>query len=270
MSTPKPPNLSTFQSRISLNLSRLSSLTSSLELPTSNSTSTTTTTTTTTTTANTTAKPKSFSSLTTSTSTSTSATPTQQIQPEDDLKNPGPPNAGVGFVPARETSAKETKNDQLRAQLLGRGARGRNGNAKDGKVTKKREVESESEEELGRSAVGKKRRVGSSNSNGDEGSGGKSGKGKKGELTMGGDTVMGGTDVPAQSGRRDVAMENKGGESEAKIEAGTEENGNAGDVDAKTSKEEDGAVKADGERKKKKKKKKSKSKKRNGGQTEEA
>jgi hypothetical protein len=65
------------------------------------------------------------------------------------------PNAGVGYAPlaGEEKSAEAKKGDQmLRGRLLGKSARGQ----KD-KGAKKRYLESESEVEVGRSGVGKKK-----------------------------------------------------------------------------------------------------------------
>ncbi|KAK0626205.1 hypothetical protein B0T14DRAFT_551515 [Immersiella caudata] len=156
----QPPNINDIFNRINMGMSQRSKILSSLNRPstTSNSSAITTNTS-----SNTTTKGKSFSSLTSKTPTPTNKSHSQTPPSADsdaDLKTSYllPPNAGVGFAPTPSASSATAEQKALRERLGKVGWKGGKRGEKDGGKGKKRVVEqSESEEELGRSAVGKSR-----------------------------------------------------------------------------------------------------------------
>jgi hypothetical protein len=221
--------------RINMGMSQQSKILSGLNRPQTTTKSTSSTSST---------KGKSFFSLASKpTSTTQLQSQNQSSNSDADLKTSYllPPNAGVGFAPTPSASSATAEQKALRERLGKVGWKGGKRGEKDtGKGKKRAAEESESEEELGRSAVGKSR-----------------GKGKRVTSEVGEVKVVSGA-VEAQVGGG--GKEAKGGEISAPVEKAME------DVEMETVTEDtpvsisEETRKPAGEGKAKKKKKKEKKK----------
>ncbi|KAK4455649.1 hypothetical protein QBC34DRAFT_390530 [Podospora aff. communis PSN243] len=148
MASQTPPNMADIFNRINMSISKQSKLLSASKPPPTTTAITPPTT-----------KGKSFSSLAAKpTIQSQSQSQPQNSNPDADLKSTYllPPNAGVGFAPTPSQSSATAEQRALRERLGKVGWKGGKKGERDGGKGKKRAAEeSESEEELGRSAVGK-------------------------------------------------------------------------------------------------------------------
>ncbi|KAK0651412.1 hypothetical protein B0T16DRAFT_403874 [Cercophora newfieldiana] len=257
---PTAPNMADILNRINMGISHQAKILSSLNRPSPSPASTSTPTTSTTT-------GKSFSSLSSKPLSSTSSNPFNTSQnttttaanndDNDDL-NPSyllAPNTGVGFTPTPSAASLTAEQRSLRDRLAKvgwKGGRGGAGKGSDGKKRPAAAVDSESEEELGRSAVGKARSRVQRDVSGGEGNG-KSEEGGKGKAEL----------QVAIRGVESAEKEVKGREGlspEEDVKEGVEMVTATGDVSTSASGETqapDGEAKA----KKKKKNKKKKAKK---------
>jgi hypothetical protein len=199
--TSQSPNINDIFNRINMGMSQRSKILSGLNRPSTTTTNTPSTTATTTSTA----KGKSFSSLTSkpTNQSHSQTTPTAAANADADLKTSYllPPNAGVGFAPTPSASSATAEQKALRERLAKVGWKGGKRGEKDGGKGRKRAVEeSESEEELGRSAVGTSRGNGKRVRSEDGGGLSAGVEGGEGETK--------GAEVPAsaEGGKEDVEM----------------------------------------------------------------